>query len=59
MNIVFFDDQTWKNLNPITLTKPVADVRIGILKISEKWKYFFSGNLHRLEPSKRTWYSQS
>lgn len=45
MNIVFFDDQTWKNLNPITLTKPVADVRIGILKISEKWKYFFSGNI--------------
>ena len=45
MNIVFFDDQTWKNLNPITLTKPVADVRIGILKISEKWKYFFDGNI--------------
>jgi hypothetical protein len=44
MNIVFFDDQTWKNLNPITLTKPVADIRIGILKISEKWKYFFTGN---------------
>ena len=42
MNIVFFDDQTWKNLHPITLTKPVADVRIGILKIAEKWKYFFS-----------------
>ena len=42
MNIVFFDDQTWKNLNPITLTQPVADVRIGILKISEKWKYFFT-----------------
>lgn len=45
MNIVFFDDQTWKNLNPITLTRPVADVRIGILKISEKWKYFIDGNI--------------
>jgi UDP-N-acetylglucosamine diphosphorylase/glucosamine-1-phosphate N-acetyltransferase len=42
MNIVFFDDQTWKNLNPITLTRPVADVRIGILKISEKWNYFLT-----------------
>jgi UDP-N-acetylglucosamine diphosphorylase/glucosamine-1-phosphate N-acetyltransferase len=42
MNLVFFDDQTWKNLHPITLTRPVADVRIGILKISEKWRYFFN-----------------
>lgn len=37
MNIIFFDDQSRETLLPLTFTKPVAEMRIGILKISEKW----------------------
>src|SRR5690606_16052204 len=39
MTIVFFDDESWETLTPLTFTRPVADLRIGILKISEKWTY--------------------
>jgi len=32
----------WLNLNPLTLTKPVAALRIGINSIQEKWESFLS-----------------
>lgn len=38
MTLVFFDDHLWHNLHPITLTRPSAEIRIGIHTISEKWK---------------------
>jgi UDP-N-acetylglucosamine diphosphorylase/glucosamine-1-phosphate N-acetyltransferase len=38
MNYIFFDDSSWSNLLPLTFTRPVAETRIGILKISEKWE---------------------
>ncbi len=38
MNIIFFDDISRRNLLPLTFTRPVADLRVGILRISEKWK---------------------
>ncbi len=41
MTIIFFDDQSRENLAPLTFTRPVADLRIGILKISEKWLRHF------------------
>ena len=41
MTIIFFDDKTRKNLLPLTFTRPIADLRIGILKISEKWQHYF------------------
>ncbi len=37
MNIVLFDDQFIENLYPVTFTRPAAEMRVGILKISEKW----------------------
>src|SRR5689334_1626967 len=38
MNVVLFDEeQTWKNLLPLTFTRPVSEIRIGILTIKEKW----------------------
>ncbi len=37
MKINFFDDQSWERLRPLTFTRPVADLRIGILTIAEKW----------------------
>ncbi|MCC7301997.1 MAG: GlmU family protein [Bacteroidia bacterium] len=36
--IVLFDDHTRGNLLPFTFTRPVADIRIGILTIREKWE---------------------
>lgn len=38
MNYILFDDSSWNNLLPLTFTRPTAEVRIGILKISEKWE---------------------
>ena len=38
MNYILFDDGTRDNLLPLTFTRPVAEIRIGILKISEKWE---------------------
>jgi UDP-N-acetylglucosamine diphosphorylase/glucosamine-1-phosphate N-acetyltransferase len=38
MTINLFDDASWHTLLPLTFTRPVADLRIGILTISEKWQ---------------------
>jgi UDP-N-acetylglucosamine diphosphorylase/glucosamine-1-phosphate N-acetyltransferase len=38
--IVLFDGSARANLLPFTFTRPVADIRIGILKISEKWEKY-------------------
>ncbi len=37
MNLCFFTDETAANFKPITLTRPLDDVRIGIFTIREKW----------------------
>lgn len=47
MNIVFVDqDPDWKNLFPLTYTKPIAKLRIGILTIQEKWERHLSYSTH-------------
>lgn len=38
MNYILFDDHTRTNLLPLTFTRPVAGIRIGILTIHEKWE---------------------
>lgn len=39
MNLILIDtEKNWKCLLPLTYTKPVAEVRIGILTIKEKWE---------------------
>ncbi|MDH5379359.1 MAG: putative sugar nucleotidyl transferase [Cyclobacteriaceae bacterium] len=38
MNLILFDDPIIKDsLLPLTYTRPVAEIRVGIQKISEKW----------------------
>jgi len=37
MAIIFFDDNAHQTLLPLTFTRPVSDLRIGILTIAEKW----------------------
>ena len=38
MNYILFDGDVRKSLLPFTYTKPVADLRVGILTIREKWE---------------------
>ncbi|WP_428330949.1 GlmU family protein [Mucilaginibacter sp.] len=37
MAIILFDDNAHFTLRPLTFTRPVADLRIGIFTIAEKW----------------------
>lgn len=37
-SIILFDDWRRENLLPLTFTRPVADLRVGILTIKEKWE---------------------
>lgn len=45
MNYILFDDYAWNNLLPLTFTKPVSEIRIGILTITEKWELYLNGKL--------------
>ncbi len=38
MHLILFDDHSWDNLLPLTFTRPVSDLRVGILTIAEKWE---------------------
>lgn len=38
MNYILFDDYSRYNLLPFTFTRPVCEIRIGILTIREKWE---------------------
>jgi UDP-N-acetylglucosamine diphosphorylase/glucosamine-1-phosphate N-acetyltransferase len=40
MTIILFDDSSRDSLLPLTFTRPVAELRIGILTIAEKWAYY-------------------
>lgn len=43
-NIILFDAQVVReNLLPMTFTRPVADLRVGILTIREKWERMLEG----------------
>lgn len=38
MRLILFDDHSWDNLLPLTFTRPVSRLRVGILTIAEKWE---------------------
>ncbi|MEY2830516.1 MAG: hypothetical protein RIQ33_2374 [Bacteroidota bacterium] len=42
MNLIFFDNQARETLLPLTFTRPIADIRCGILTIREKWEKYFN-----------------
>jgi UDP-N-acetylglucosamine diphosphorylase/glucosamine-1-phosphate N-acetyltransferase len=42
MNYILFDGDVRTALLPLTYTKPVADLRVGILTIREKWEKYLS-----------------
>ena len=45
----FFEDEYLENFNPLTLTRPVYDLRVGILTLGDKWLHAL--NLTQSEPS--------
>jgi len=40
MDVILFDGAAHQSLLPLTATKPVSKLRIGILTIEEKWNYY-------------------
>ena len=43
MNYILFDGTVRNALLPFTYTRPVADIRVGILTIREKWETHLGG----------------
>lgn len=39
MNYILFDGPSRENLLPFTFTRPVADIRAGIMTLREKWEF--------------------
>jgi UDP-N-acetylglucosamine diphosphorylase/glucosamine-1-phosphate N-acetyltransferase len=49
MNYILFEDKiTRADLLPLTSTRPIADLRFGILTIREKWEYFLKSKTSTL-----------
>ncbi|WP_345952778.1 putative sugar nucleotidyl transferase [Mucilaginibacter sp. PAMB04168] len=44
MAIILFDDNAHYTLRPLTFTRPVANLRIGILTIAEKWAKYLNAD---------------
>lgn len=43
-SFILYDGGTeWKNLRPITLTRPISEIRLGILTIRERWEKYIGG----------------
>jgi len=42
MNYILFDSFERDNLLPFTFTRPVADIRVGIMTLREKWEFYLS-----------------
>ena len=45
MNIILFDNEVRSQLLPLTYTRPVCELRVGILTIREKWERWLNGKI--------------
>lgn len=45
MNIVLFDNQYRENLLPFTFIRPISEIRLGILTLSQKWEVYLGGDV--------------
>lgn len=43
-HVIFFDDDHWQSLLPLTFTKPCAEIRVGLRTISQKWLDIYPGS---------------
>lgn len=44
-NVILFDDEKWESLLPLTYTKPIGELRIGILTLREKWENYLDAKI--------------
>ena len=45
MNVILFDDDLRDHLLPLTFTRPIGELRIGILTIREKWEKWLNAEI--------------
>ncbi len=48
MNYILFDNNNWNSLLPLTYTRPVSELRVGILTIKEKWNRLLNTNVSNI-----------
>lgn len=48
MNYILFDNFRRNNLLPLTFTRPVCEIRIGIMTMREKWEHFLGAKTSSL-----------
>src|SRR5436190_9916618 len=48
MNIILFEDHSRSAMLPFTFTRPVAEIRVGILTIREKWEKYLDKKVSHL-----------
>jgi len=48
MNYILFDNFRRNNLLPLTFTRPVCEIRVGIITIREKWEHYLDGRTSTL-----------
>lgn len=48
MNYILYDGHLRNQFLPLTFTRPVAEIRIGILTIREKWQHYLGGTITTL-----------
>lgn len=46
MDFILFDGLEWNTLLPITFTRSISDIRIGITTLKDKWKYFLGKDVN-------------
>jgi UDP-N-acetylglucosamine diphosphorylase/glucosamine-1-phosphate N-acetyltransferase len=51
MNIILFDGRGRNDLLPFSFTRPIAEIRIGILTIRQKWEQLLAANYSYLTES--------
>lgn len=44
MNIILFDSEYRDNFLPLTFTKPVSELRMGVLTFTKRWEMLLKGN---------------
>ncbi len=54
-NIILFDDMVRDRLLPFTFIRPVAEIRMGILTIREKWERWLKQPVSAIVPTFREW----
>jgi UDP-N-acetylglucosamine diphosphorylase/glucosamine-1-phosphate N-acetyltransferase len=45
MNFILFDDNRYHNFLPLTHTRPVSEMRCGILTIAQKWEHYLKAKV--------------